>query len=194
MQPLLVGIILEHQLPALQVVYHSFDDLVIHGGAPVASPDAAVFADPVIIHVVGAMNHDGALPGKIIDPRLKTIEPERVTVFSEVGFPGLEKADAGLMAALHIGESSRFKIPGVLAVCNKITQQQLFLLEVKDPKPLLTGGQRKIDNRQALGHLNAAGHSATGSIDRCLENHSVNFRRGFTETIKKLLIKRSAKR
>src|SRR6056297_506295 len=75
-QPLLVWVVLEHQLPAFEVVHHTLNDLVIDRRAAMAATYTAVLADPVFIHIVCAMNNDGALPGKIVDARFQTIQPE----------------------------------------------------------------------------------------------------------------------
>lgn len=133
MQPLLIRIVLEHQLPPLKVVDNTLDDLVINGRAPVTTPDAAVFTDPIIIYVIRTVYNDGALPGKIVDPGLETIEPERIAVLAVIGFPGLKKPDTGLVTTFHVGESGRFEIPGIFAVSNQVPKQQLALLQIENP-------------------------------------------------------------
>ena len=76
MQPLLVWVVLEHQLPAFQVVHHTLDDLVIHRRATMTAAYTSVLADPVLIHIIGAMNNDGPLSGEIVDARFQTIQSE----------------------------------------------------------------------------------------------------------------------
>src|SRR5690606_24639655 len=104
LQPALVGVPGEHQLPALEVVDHFADDLLAHRGAAVAAADTAVVFDPGGVHIVGAVNHDGALPRLVVDARLQAVEAQGVAVFAAVGFGGLKQADTGLIAAFAVGK------------------------------------------------------------------------------------------
>ncbi len=137
MQPLLIRIILEHQLPAFQSVHHFAYDILAYRRTAMAAADTAVITDPGGIHVVGAVYNNRPLPGKVVETRFKTIEAKRIPVRSTVTFAGFEQTDAGLVALRYVGEFSRTEIAGIFAMGHQLSQYQPTLRQIKYPQALL---------------------------------------------------------
>ncbi len=96
----------EHELAVLEFVDHLLCHLRTHRRATLAATDSALTLAPQRIHVVGGVDHDGAVAGQIIEARLQTVHAQRITMGSLVTFLGAEQPEAGLVAAFAIGELS----------------------------------------------------------------------------------------
>ena len=101
--------------------------------AALAAPDAALALAPQRIHIAGAMDHDVAVTGPVIDARLKAIHAQGVAVGALVAFAGTKQPEAGLEAAFAVGKSGGKIFTGVLPMSDQLTQDQLFRGQVEDP-------------------------------------------------------------
>ena len=70
------------------------------------------------------MNDDGTIASLIIDALFKTVQPQRVTVLANIAFLRAEQADAGLVAALDIGEGLGVVVARAFAVRDQILKQK----------------------------------------------------------------------
>src|SRR3954451_2348321 len=95
------------------------------GGAAPAPPDPAVLADVVVADVPGAVHHDAALLGQIVDARVQAPEAERVAVASLVGVLGEEQAEAGLPAVVDVREVGGVEVAAPGSVRHQLVEEHL---------------------------------------------------------------------
>lgn len=105
-------------------------------------------------------------------------------MLATVTFRAAEQADAGLVAAVDIGEVAGVIFAGFGTVGNKIMEQQLALFEIKNPQAFFAGRQGKINHRQSVGTVAAALQAGTlHCIQGMTEHLLVQLGGGFEQTV-----------
>src|SRR5690606_10142552 len=66
-QPVAVRVVGEQELAALEGIHHLAGHRLAHRRTALAAADAAVALDPGRVHIVGAVDDDGAVPGPVVD-------------------------------------------------------------------------------------------------------------------------------
>src|SRR5690606_6688133 len=97
LQPVLVGIPGEHELPALETIDHHARHFRAHRRAALAAADAALGGDPGGIHIVRRMDDNRALTGTVVHPGFEPVHAQRVAVLAAVALGRAKQADARLV-------------------------------------------------------------------------------------------------
>src|SRR5688500_6262152 len=93
-QPAFVGVIGEQHLPLLERIDHLARYLWPQRGAAEAATEPSLRERLERIDVPGAMHHDRALSGQIVDAGFEPVHAQRITIAAVVGLGGAEQADA----------------------------------------------------------------------------------------------------
>lgn len=99
---MLVGVVGKHELTVFQVIYHLLGNFLTHRRTAKTATQSTMLFNPFWGNIIGAMDDDGSLSRRIIDPIFEAIKAKRVAVLALVGFCCPEKPEAGLMTTFNI--------------------------------------------------------------------------------------------
>src|SRR3990167_4539375 len=148
LQPTLVGVPGEEELPALELIDHHPRHFRTHRRATQATTNTPLAVHQSRADIVRAVDNDGALAGQIVEARLQAIHAQGIAVFAPVALRGAEQPKTGLVTAQGIGEAIGEVFPRLPAVGDEVTQQQTLALQIENPQTALGGRLRIVDHRQ----------------------------------------------
>ncbi len=166
-QPVVVGIVGEQELSALERVNHLARDRRAQGRATETAPQPTLALAEHGIDVARTMHDDGAGAGVVVHAWFEAVHAQRVAVAADIGVVGFEQAEAGLVAPVPIGKRGGEILAAVAAVRHVFAVKQAHLRQVEDPQPSLGGRARVIDHRQARsGRRGSAADRALARFER----------------------------
>ncbi len=139
-QPCWVGIVGKYELSILDRVYQRMGHFSAYRRATQAATDPSDFAHECLADVVGAVNHDGATHGVVIEARLKALHPQRIPVAAKVNIARAKQTQARRIAARIIGKRCSKGFTRIATVRNPFCIQKRVRGKIKYPQAFLSGG------------------------------------------------------
>ena len=169
----LVAAVGEDEAASLDRVDHRPGARLGQRRAAPAPPEPSLAAGMLGTDVPGAVHHDIARLGAVVDPLVQPLELERVAVAPHIGPAGLEQPEARLVAVVQIGEPGGVVVATAPAVRHELVVEHLALGQVEHPESRLGRRQGIIDDRQQVV---PAGHAAGAGTGDRIERHREDLR------------------
>ena len=150
-EPVRARVVRDDERPVLDRVDELAGDLRPHRRASPAPAEPALRGDDSRVHVTGAVQHDRALAGVVVEAGLESVQAQRRAVLAQVALAGAEDSQARHAAPVAVGEPLGGVLAAAAAVRHALGVAHAARRDVEDEEPRLGRGARVVDHGQDVG-------------------------------------------